>query len=866
MDGDFQLPNGHLLNLNPRPRNNSKANRQPPVTSDLKLPQSREREHSNRIEGKTTTRPDPNAMPQTSPSGLATKLPMPKSFVDKGKGRGKREDKQPYVEDEEEDTPPTTSENTPERSTKNHDHHWSKLREKLDKDSPLIQKSKEKQKEYYQGACQKIKSFANGPRNETAKNSKYGEINASDTELPARGATGIPSPSNRARSASGGITRAPAIRQPPKQKKQQQQQQQQQQKDEQPAPLRIKKSPSRQPSETTDNATDSSAYSQFSTSSISGRASSNTEWEDKFVVNMPSATEPNPPFLTAQQIVEFQKSMEKVRREGGDMVHPDTCPSPRTTTPEGKADTPEKTSGRDDSNPENKMQDNTNDDPINPPQRRYYSPEEIGKKRCSTIWEEAPSKAKQKNPDSKSDGSFLGCKEINQEEKNPDEILFFSTATERPKVVDIPAPISRKPRAKAKPAGRRLPGDMNGNIMAYREWRSLSDNLMNRQRSKQAPKTMCQESVCQPQGKGQAPPKNPGKENPRNSENLKEDEVFMNTATVSRAPVGKTNARRSSSSQLLQSNSRTTGDSTPTSRVPMSRSPPSGLRPGIPRPLDDKQNTPSKSPSNLTSISFNKTRGQSERNSDSPRGIRGIMRFPGMRKSSTEQNAGTNRRQSSMPMPTSKSGSGEMRSISNPARVTSEPSSKSVSPVSSVVPQENGDKDSSTEIMNVAEIDGEQLQREREKNATTDSPDNAENSDKEDAVYPLTISLLFDILILSVAYIQRLSSEFLGNEYPQVILQSVVEMLEHCAHVSRHISFAFSTYRSTGSWPKSGNGDLCGSLTDIAQAIVYLISLGFMMIIIGRAAGYVVIVGSWVVWMAKPFGWAFGLVARALVP
>ena len=884
MEKDFQLPNGHLLNLNPRPRNNSKSNRKPAITANSKLPQSRERVPSNGTEEKTTTRLGPNEMPQTSPSGLATKLPLPKSFIDKGKGKWK--DKQPYVEDEEEekdgrpkhkplqksDTPPSTTENTPEKPTeKTHDHHWSKIRGKLDKDSPLLQKSKEKQKEYYQGACQKIKSFANGPRNETPKNKKYGEVNASDTKLPTPGTTGIPSPSNRARSASGGITRTPAIRQPPKQKEQQQQQQQQ--KYEHPA-LQIKKSPSRQPSEITDNTTDSSAHSQFSTSSVSGRASSNTEWEDKFVVNMPSATEPNPPFLTAQQIVEFQKSMEKVRREGGDMVHPDTCPSPRTTTPEGKTDTSEKTSERDDSNPEDKKQDKTNSNATNPLQPgRYYSPEEIGKKRCSTIWEEAPSKTKQKNPNATPDGSFLGCKEIGPGEKNPDEILFFSTTTERPKVVDISAPISRKPRAKTKPTGRRVPGDMDDNIMAYREWRSLSDNLMNGQRSKQAPKTMCQEPVCQPQGKGQAP-KTSGKENSRNSlaadskDNPKEDDIFMNTATVSRAPVtasGKTRYKRSSSSQLPQSNSRTTGDSTPTSREPISRSPPSGLRRGIPRPReknDDNQNILSKSPSNITNISINKTRGKTERNSESPRGIRGIMRFPGMGKSSTEQSTSTNKRQSSMSVPMSKSSSGEKRIISGPSLVNPEPSCKNVSPVSSITPEEN-DKVSSTRIVD-AELDGEAQQTAQD--AAADSPDNAENSDNEDAAYPLTLALLFDILILSIAYIQRLSSDFLSNECPQVILQSVVKMLEHCAHVTRHISLAFSTYRSTGSWPKSGNGDLCDSLTDIAQAAVYLISLGFMMIIIGRAAGYVVIVGSWVVWMAKPFGWALGLVARALVP
>lgn len=208
-----------------------------------------------------------------------------------------------------------------------------------------------------------------------------------------------------------------------------------------------------------------------------------------------------------------------------------------------------------------------------------------------------------------------------------------------------------------------------------------------------------------------------------------------------------------------------------------------------------------------------------------------------------------------MPVPMSKGSSGEKRSISGPSLVNSEPSRRSVSPVSSIIPEEN-DKGPSTRIVD-AKPDGEFKQT---------AQDAVENCDNEDAAYPLTLALLFDILILSIAYIQRFSSELFGNEYPQVILQSVVKMLEHCAHVSRHVSLAFSTYRSTGSWPRSGNGDLCDFLTDIVQAAVYLISLGFMMIIIGRAAGYVVIVGSWVVWMAKPFGWALGLVARALVP
>ncbi|OJD28469.1 hypothetical protein ACJ73_00130 [Blastomyces percursus] len=57
--------------------------------------------------------------------------------------------------------------------------------------------------------------------------------------------------------------------------------------------------------------------------------------EDKFVVNMPSAREPSPLTMTAQQIVDFQKTLERVHREGEQMLDPDTLPTPRSVTPTG---------------------------------------------------------------------------------------------------------------------------------------------------------------------------------------------------------------------------------------------------------------------------------------------------------------------------------------------------------------------------------------------------------------------------------------------------------------------------------------------------------------------------------------------------
>ncbi|PGH00871.1 hypothetical protein GX51_05535 [Blastomyces parvus] len=57
--------------------------------------------------------------------------------------------------------------------------------------------------------------------------------------------------------------------------------------------------------------------------------------EDKFVVHMPSAREPSPLTMTAQQIVDFQKTLERVHHEGEQMLDPDTLPTPRSVTPTG---------------------------------------------------------------------------------------------------------------------------------------------------------------------------------------------------------------------------------------------------------------------------------------------------------------------------------------------------------------------------------------------------------------------------------------------------------------------------------------------------------------------------------------------------
>lgn len=942
MEKGFQLPNGHVLNMNPRPRNNSssnnknKTNREAVIVADSKLPTP----DSNR---KIRTRPDKSKdsgpMSDSSPSGgISTKLPVPKNFADKGKNQRKAKD----VDDVENETPKenisykseSASPMMPEGSSakpgdNDQELYLRKIRGRLNKDSPLVAKSKEKQKEQHQGAYRKIMSFANGPRPAVTKNKvRNSEPNASETKLPMPGSnarTGIPSPSDKPRSASGGLSRSPAVHHAPNQKRGQQQQQQQQ--NEEP----YNDASSQESSVKTNNTTSSSTHSHVSISPISGPSSSATEWEDKFVVNMPSAKDPNPPMMTAQQISQFQQSIEKVQRGGGSMDDPDASPSPRTTTPEDKlapTETPQKPPtrrGRSNtttnvSTPTAK-EDNDQDTKAHLKSERYYTSQGVDKKRFSTIWEESPFKQKKKEADTGSDGCFVGCKEIKgPDERNPDEILYFSTTTERPKVVDISAPISRKPRAAGKPTGRRMVPGPEERLQIQREWRSISDNLKRGQSSMPLPKSLCQEPPChQPGGKEKAQiprssstPVNNSSTNKEN-DSTRDDEIVMNIPNVLHAPVAseETKAPRPTDLQMPKVNP----SAIPASRMTTQTKPSSGLRPptqsarekGDEKPkASSSSSTTSTSPPILASIHINKSRGQrANRPPDNQRGVRGFMRIPGMVKSSTENLAESMRHDAPKPssLPTSPPNGGAnadanvpLRSISGPAQVAQDQnssSSRGVSPIGSSTKSEGHDaKDFAltARIVEVAELDGHQLHGEgrRKKKATPSiattsstattatttntSIDNMDNSDDEDSDgapsghYPLTLTLLFDILVLSITHFQRLTGDCLNSQHPQMVLRAVVSMVEHCIQVSRRISFSLSVYRDTGTWPMIGEGDLGRSLTDVGQAVVYLVVLGFVMIIVGRAAGYVVFVGGWVVWVAKPFGWAFGLLARALVP
>ncbi|KAI9934759.1 hypothetical protein MW887_000376 [Aspergillus wentii] len=866
MEERIQLPNGHLLNLNPRPRHFK-------PTGDAFRSQGTRRsqtpEHDtegDQESGSPQERglgsPPQYAMQKTK----ATKLPVPRSHTDRRNGNWRKVE----IEDEDETeagdaqayaSPPPSE---PRSAGKDREQYWKKVRERFEKESPLPSKTRDRPKGYYQGAYRKIMSLANSPRQEIAKYKlKNGEgLNSK---------TGIPTPTSQSPQSSVNSSRGQPVRRRVNSRG-------------------VKRQGVdetwRQKSGRTDNNTDSSVNSNFSLSPVSGPGSSMTDWEDKFVVHMPSAREPNPPTMTSQQIAQFQTSIEKVHRAGEDMLDPETLPSPRSLSPETKDSLPKDTTkkqhactgydGQSGSVDEGEAQST----PLDPNHGRYYfCPEEIGKQRCSTIWEESARKTKKKPCNVNSDGSFLGCKEINgPTDKNPDEILLFCTVPERPKVVNVPAPAPKKPAQKSTAHPKASAAEKH---IVQEEWKSVTQNLKHVQSPKPLPKTMCQETQCQRPEKSRIPTQPASKENtkPASSsntspkgqvENRKGGDAFITTPTTTNTMVGTEGTKRDT-------------QKTPDPKQPVSQSRhsttsiPLGLRPAV--QLSQKKSDP---PSTTSSQAASPTNIQSSKGRISPKltggestkGIRGFIRTSGTVKSITENLNQPKHNDPRKPLCVSVTSEDHDAVPSRTVSETSPPGKVSPQPAISLSPPlrargKVGRKEQS-QAMEVAELDGQQV-KDRQRgdfrfNTTGASADSqqTEGHDDKHQLDPLTLSLIFHILVLSIAYMQRLLIKLSTNRYPKIAFDIVLNMAEHCFHVLSRAWNALTIYRTTGSWPWPSHQDVGRVLADLSQTFVYLVTLGFIIMLVGRAAGYVVFVGSWIVWFARPFGWVFGAVGRLL--
>ncbi|CAI7615647.1 unnamed protein product [Penicillium glandicola] len=617
-EAHVELPHGHLVNLSLRPSpyipyKAYRAEYKPSVELSATPPPVYLQEGRS-----TEYAVARGASGNMSQLPKATKLPVPRPFPESRNDHSSQTPSPTVL------PRPTPSSHSSGRlgdksgiSEKSHDQYWRKIREKLE-DSPLLaRRARSKESDNTQSPNSRISYHRSRLPASTSQNQTSFWVGNAPSAITS--STTVNSSSTQELRSD-----APTVDSQNKWRKQ----------GDQWGNMDITET-SPQKSVRTEATTNSSLRSHPSVSPVSAENSSITDWEDRFVVNMPTAKDPNPPTMTAQQIAEYQRSIERVHRDGGQMADPDTVPS-RNASPEirfnpseQKAQSPWATNtydgaydrhrvpilSQEEHYPPPQPQQNAQPEqypqpqqpqPTNVPQHQaanlYYSPDEIGYNRISTIWEESAPKAREKRHPQNADGSFLGCREISGE-KNPDEILTFASPDDG-NLHPLPLALVSKNRQKAPKEVRRatdrpITHRVEETIVLQEERPQTSRNSRPAQCSK--PSAMHQDQSCSqkpsqiPRTRSQDSSKenyHPTSNTPERSGSLGgnqgDDNVFITTPTITPTMIPTPDKKASSPKpQGLRrpggTNHTVTAEATKAVRTKAQMiSTPSGLRPGGP--------------------------------------------------------------------------------------------------------------------------------------------------------------------------------------------------------------------------------------------------------------------------------------------
>ncbi|KAJ5758707.1 hypothetical protein N7520_005863 [Penicillium odoratum] len=533
-----ELPDGHLVNLSPRPQRQTQyqAYRAHYTTTELSATPRLRNSHRVPLEVENR-RISADFM---SHKDKTTKLPMPKSIAERAREQ-RNQTPSPTGIPKSSSVAFSSGGSAGPSGDRDRDLYIKKIRGRFEKDSPLSQRgsyirSRESDRIRSEGSSNSWQQEKITARNSPEAHPLY---------RAAASRSGIPNPSaNINKTVSTPRYVSPQTSEPLKKWRKSGDQ----------WVNRESRENTPQKSEATDTTTNSSPRSHPSISPVSAEDSmTDCDWEDRFVVHMPSAKDPNPPTMTEEQIAEYQRSIEKVHRDREQMLNPNTLPSPRNSVGDEqiKSDQLRTSESQGSESPQahkSPQKANTLAVPASQPhgaqgQSDYYSPDEIGKNRISTIWEESPTKPKEKRKSHTADGSFLGCKEINgPPPRNPDDILLFSTGEDTTTLQPRPLAVRAKKRQKEKDA-QAARKSMEKNAV-QEEWSKVSQNSKNA-KGKQSPVTLCQDRHCSKQEVSSPDSQCSSKENSRPRASIEQspgrmedgrgdDDVFIITPTVTR--------------------------------------------------------------------------------------------------------------------------------------------------------------------------------------------------------------------------------------------------------------------------------------------------------------------------------------------
>ncbi|KAJ5320003.1 hypothetical protein PENANT_c051G05589 [Penicillium antarcticum] len=673
-----ELPDGHLVNLSPRPTRDSpykayRAEYRGCATELAATPPPRYASQTRTPEYGVSRCASGNM----SQAPRTTKLPVPRNVTESRKTE-LRETPSPTGIPK----PTTPSQfgptgDHPRSSGKDRDQYWSKIREKFEKDSPLSRRSA-RNKDNGNDESPNPRMSYHRTRPPTASRQDH------NSPCGATARTGIPSPSTAKSSPAQGHRNDTCHPSDTNDKWRKQGDQWINSESAENTPHK---------SEQTDTTAESSPRSHPSISPVSAEDSSITDWEDRFVVNMPTAKDPNPPTMTSQQISEYQKSIERVYQDGGKMADPDALPSchaspeskisprshraksPREFKPykagyDGAYDDRPKLETRryepqqpsqhpHQMQPQLQQEQEQEPQPLSASQRQaaahYYSPDEIGGNRISTIWEESPTKTKEKRHPQNADGSFLGCREISGE-KNPDEILMFAP-TDDASLHPRPLTLASKKKQKdtKRVTAQHTMKSVEETVILKEEQPQNSQSSKHVQCSKSS--TTCQSRSClqhpiprtgsQDSGKeNKLPSYNSPEEPARLEDGRREDDVFIITPTITRTmiptPDKKPSAPKPQGLRRPGGTSHTvTAEAIKAVRAKAQMiSTPSGLRPGVPIPKDELRAPTLTTSQTLPAGSITSTKDKEEADRAQERAtgtasnsIRGFIRTGGLARS-----------------------------------------------------------------------------------------------------------------------------------------------------------------------------------------------------------------------------------------
>lgn len=145
-----------------------------------------------------------------------------------------------------------------------------------------------------------------------------------------------------------------------------------------------------------------------------------------------------------------------------------------------------------------------------------------------------------------------------------------------------------------------------------------------------------------------------------------------------------------------------------------------------------------------------------------------------------------------------------------------------------------------------------------EQKPTSDEGDDAHHIGDNSSIFSLDNQSL-DSLIFSLT--ARVSGQLRHRLVLHDILHvgdQLVHMVKQCYGVSWRLMKIYFEYRRSGQLPETDQKELVQIGRDIVQMVVNIVVLGFVLMLVGRAAGYVILIASWIVWLSRPFRWLFG--------